>query len=132
MRPEHKKRLSQLRRRRIRKKISGTAERPRMAVKFSNEHIYVQFIDDVKGVTIASSSTRSKTVENRDKLAANKASAAIIGKAAAEAAAAKGIKAVVFDRGGASFHWSEDKDKKPVYGKLATLAAAARAAGLKF
>jgi large subunit ribosomal protein L18 len=121
MRPQVKKRLCQLRRWRIRKKVSGTAARPRMAVKFSQEHIYVQFIDDAQGATLASTSTRSKALEKRDQLAANKASAKIIGKAAAEAAKAKGIQAVVFDRAGAKYH-----------GKVKELADAAREAGLKF
>ncbi|MBI5384964.1 MAG: 50S ribosomal protein L18 [Verrucomicrobia bacterium] len=121
MRPQVKKKLSQLRRWRIRKKVSGTAERPRMAVKFTGEHIYVQFIDDVKGVTLASMSTRCKTIENRDQLAANKASAKVVGKAAGEAAKAKGISVVVFDRAGAKYH-----------GKVKELADAAREAGLKF
>ena len=121
MRPDVKKRLSQLRRWRIRKKVRGTAQRPRMAVKFTNEHIYVQFIDDAQGATLASTSTRSKTLENRDQLMANKSSAKIIGKAAALAAQAKGIQSVVFDRAGALYH-----------GKVKELADAAREAGLKF
>lgn len=121
MRPQVKKKLRQLRRWRIRKKVSGTAARPRMAVKFTGEHIYVQFIDDTKGTTVAATSTRSKAVENRDKLAANKASAKLIGKAAAEAAKAKSIEAVVFDRAGARYH-----------GKVKELADAAREGGLKF
>ncbi len=121
MRPQVKKRLCQLRRWRIRKKVTGTAARPRMAVKFTQEHIYVQFIDDDKGVTLASASTRAKTLENRDKLSANKASAKTLGKAAAEAAKGKGIQAVVFDRAGARYH-----------GKVKELADAAREAGLKF
>ena len=92
-----------------------------MAVKFTGEHIYVQLIDDTKGVTLATASTRGKTIENRDQLAANKASAKIIGKSAAEAAKAKGIKTVVFDRAGAKYH-----------GKVKDLADAAREGGLKF
>jgi len=121
MKPQEKKRLCQLRRWRIRKKVCGTAQRPRMAVKFTNEHIYVQFIDDVARVTLASTSTRSKALENRDTLAANKATAKLIGKVAAEAAKTKGIQAVVFDRTGAKYH-----------GKVKELADAAREAGLKF
>jgi large subunit ribosomal protein L18 len=121
MRPETKRKLSQLRRWRIRQKLSGSPERPRMAVKFTNEHIYVQFIDDTQGVTLAGISTRSKAVENRAQLAANKASAKILGKLAAEAAKAKGITTVVFDRAGAKYH-----------GKVKELADAAREAGLKF
>ena len=109
-----------------------------MSVRFTNEHIYVQFIDDAAGVTLASASTRSKATPEREKLAANVASAQVIGKLAADTALGKGIKAVVFDRGAARYHWSKGKDgkdgkeAKPVYGKLAALAEAARAAGLKF
>jgi len=132
MRTEYKQRLAKLRHWRVRKKVSGTKERPRMSVRFTNEHIYVQFIDDRAGVTLASASTRSKATPDRDKLAANVASAQVVGKLAADAALGKGIKAVVFDRGGARYHWSAGKDGKPVNGKLAALAEAARAAGLKF
>jgi large subunit ribosomal protein L18 len=121
MRPEVKKRLCQLRRRRIRKKLRGTAQRPRMAVKFSNEHIYVQFIDDDQGVTLASTSTRAKDLPNREQIAANKAGAKAMGQAAATAAKAKGLASVVFDRAGARYH-----------GKVKELADAAREAGLKF
>lgn len=139
MRTEKKQRLAQLRRWRVRQKVNGTKERPRMTVCFTNQNIYVQFVDDAAGQTIASASTRSKTAPDRDKLAANVASAMVVGKLAAEAAIAKGIKAVVFDRGTARYHWSKPKGKdkdgkesKPVYGKLAALAEAAREAGLKF
>jgi len=136
MRTEKKQQLAQLRHWRVRKKIRGTKERPRMSVCFTNENIHVQFIDDTAGVTLAAASTLSKNVPDRDKLAANVASAKVIGKLAAEAALAKGIKSVVFDRGGARYHWSKGKGKdgKPVLvlGKLATLASAAREAGLKF
>jgi len=107
-----------------------------MSVCFTNENIHVQFIDDKAGVTLAAASTRSKATPDRDKLAANVASAKVIGKLAAEAALAKGIKSVVFDRGGARYHRNEakGKDVKPVLvlGKLAALAEAAREAGLKF
>ena len=107
-----------------------------MSVCFTNENIYVQFVDDDAGMTLAATSTVSKTAPGRDKLAANVLSAKVIGKLAAEAALAKGIKSVVFDRGGARYHRSEikGKDGKPVsvLGILATLAEAARAAGLKF
>jgi large subunit ribosomal protein L18 len=107
-----------------------------MSVCFTNENIHVQFIDDDAGVTLAAASTTGKTVPDRDKLAANVAGAKIIGKLAAETALAKGIKSVVFDRAGARYHRSQGKGKdgKPatVLGKLATLADAARKAGLKF
>ena len=136
MRTEKKHQLKQLRHWRIRKKVSGTKDRPRMSVCFTNENIHVQFIDDDAGMTLAAASTTSKTAPDRDKLAANVASAKAIGKLAAETALAKGIKAVVFDRGGARYHRNEAKGKDGkrvmVLGKLATLAEAAREAGLKF
>lgn len=135
MRTEKKLKLKQLRHWRVRKKVSGTKDRPRMSVCFTNENIHVQFIDDDAGKTLAAVSTTSKSTPDRDKLAANVAGARTVGKLAAEAAIAKGIKEVVFDRGGARYHWSEGKgkDDKPVkmLGKLATLAEAAREAGLK-
>jgi len=142
MRTEKKHQLAKLRHWRVRKKVCGSKERPRMSVCFTNEHIYVQFIDDEAGRTLASASTRSKATSDRDKLAANVTSAKIIGTLAAKTALEKGIKQVVFDRGGMRYHWSQpkpaksDKSKgdaaKPVYGKLAALAAAAREAGLQF
>ena len=92
-----------------------------MSVCFSNQNIHVQFIDDSAGVTIAAASTTSKATPDRDKLAANKNSAKILGALAAQAALAKGIKSVVFDRGGAMYH-----------GKVKALADAAREAGLQF
>lgn len=121
MRTEKKHRLSQLRHWRVRRKISGTKDRPRMSVCFSNEHIYVQFIDDTAGSTLASASTRSKATPDREQLAANAASAKTIGALAARVAMDKGIKQVVFDRGGARYH-----------GKVKALADAAREAGLQF
>ena len=121
MRTQKKQQLKQLRRFRIRNKISGTKERPRMTVCFTNQNIHVQFIDDAAGVTLASTSTASKSMPDRDKLAANVASAKKIGEAAAQTAQGKGIKAVVFDRAGTRYH-----------GKIKALADAAREAGLKF
>lgn len=121
MRTDKKNRLAQLRHWRVRKKVCGTKERPRMSVCFSNEHIYVQFIDDKTGVTLASASTRSKATPDREKLAANAASAKTIGVLAAKTALDKGIKQVVFDRGGARYH-----------GKVKALADAARESGLQF
>ena len=120
MRIEKKQRLRQLRQWRIRKKVQGTPERPRMAVRFSNQNIYVQFIDDTKGVTIASACTTSKA-DNGDNVKANVAGAQRIGKLAAETAKSKGINAVVFDRSGARYH-----------GKVKALADAAREGGLQF
>jgi large subunit ribosomal protein L18 len=137
MRTEKKHQLAKLRHWRVRKKVCGTKERPRMSVRFTNEHIYVQFIDDTAGQTLASASTRAKATPDREKLAANVAGAKVLGKLAAQTALAKGIKAVVFDRGGARYHWAKGKEEKgketgPVLGKLAALADAARQAGLQF
>jgi large subunit ribosomal protein L18 len=121
MRPEQKQQLATRRHWRVRKKISGTKERPRMSVCFTNKNIHVQFIDDVGGVTLAAASTTSKVTPDREKLAANATSAKVLGALAAQTALGKGIKAVVFDRGGALYH-----------GKVKALAEAAREAGLKF
>jgi large subunit ribosomal protein L18 len=121
MRTEKKQRLAQLRRWRIRQRINGTKERPRMSVCFTNEHIYVQFVDDLAGATLAAASTRSKATPDREQLAANVKSAKTLGALAAQTAMEKGIKQVVFDRGGARYH-----------GKVKALADAAREAGLKF
>ena len=92
-----------------------------MSVCFSNRNIHIQFIDDLAGVTLAAASTTSKATPDRDKLAANAASAKSLGVVAAQAALAKGIKQVVFDRGAARYH-----------GKVKALADAAREAGLQF
>jgi large subunit ribosomal protein L18 len=119
MRTEKKQKLAQLRRWRIRKKVTGSKIRPRMAVCFTNENIHVQFIDDDAGVTLAAASTVSKTVAKD--VAANVKGAKIIGELAAKKALDKGIKEVVFDRGGMRYH-----------GKVKALADAAREAGLKF
>ena len=121
MRTEQKHELALRRRWRIRKKITGTKDRPRMSVCFTNENIHVQFIDDNAGVTLAAASTTSKAMPDREKLSANAASAKTVGTLAAQAALGKGIKEVVFDRGGARYH-----------GKVKALADAAREAGLKF
>src|SRR5258708_28655475 len=104
MRTEQKQKLGQLRRWRIRKKICGTKARPRMSVCFTQKNIHVQFIDDALGVTLAAASTSSKATPDREKLAANAASAKTVGALAAQVALGKGIKAVVFDRGGAPYH----------------------------
>jgi large subunit ribosomal protein L18 len=104
MRTDKKQRLAQLRHWRVRKKVTGTQERPRMSVCFTNENIHVQFIDDTKGATLAVASTTSKSTPDREKLAANVKSAKTIGTLAAKNALDKGIKQVVFDRGGARYH----------------------------
>ncbi|MFN0067334.1 MAG: 50S ribosomal protein L18 [Limisphaerales bacterium] len=117
------KKLDLARRRhwRVRQRVSGTSVRPRMSVKFSGQHIYVQFIDDERGLTLASASSRRKAAAAAVPLKANVASAKIVGGLAADAAKAAGISEVVFDRGAAKYH-----------GKVAALADAAREAGLKF
>ena len=105
---------------RIRKKVSGTAERPRLAVHFSARHVYAQVIDDDAGKTLAAVSTLQKDLAGK-KAAANRESAQRVGKAIAEKLLAKKVENVVFDRGGYIFH-----------GKVKALADAAREGGLKF
>ena len=103
---------------RVRGKISGTTERPRLAVYRSNANIYAQIIDDVKGVTLCSASTVEKDFEG---IGSNKEAAKKVGKKIAEKALAGGITEVVFDRGGYIYH-----------GRVSELAAGAREGGLKF
>jgi large subunit ribosomal protein L18 len=105
---------------RIREKMSGTAERPRLNVYRSLNHIYTQLIDDLNGVTLASASSFGK--KSAEKVyGGNVAAAKLVGKQIAEVAQAKGIKKVVFDRGGYLYH-----------GRVKALADAAREAGLEF
>ncbi|MBC8127794.1 MAG: 50S ribosomal protein L18 [Gloeobacteraceae cyanobacterium ES-bin-144] len=103
---------------RIRRKVTGTAERPRLAVHYSNQHIYAQVIDDAAGKTLISASTLDKAFE---KASANVESAQKVGQLLAERAKGSNISAVVFDRGGHLYH-----------GKVKALADAAREAGLQF
>jgi large subunit ribosomal protein L18 len=103
---------------RIRAKIHGTAERPRLAVFRSIKHIYAQLIDDAAGRTLVSASSNEKGVSTSG---GNVAGAKEIGKALAERATTKGIKRIVFDRGGYLYH-----------GRVKALADAAREAGLEF
>ena len=103
---------------RVRSKISGTAECPRLNVFRSNSNIYAQLIDDVNGVTLAAANTVEKGFEGAT---GNAEAAKKVGAALAERAKAKGIEQVVFDRGGYIFH-----------GRVAALAEGAREAGLKF
>lgn len=104
---------------RIRKKLQGTTERPRLAVFRSVAHIYAQLIDDTKGVTIAAASSTEK--EGKPVTGGNVAAAREIGKRVAERAKERGIDKVVFDRGGYLYH-----------GRVKALADAAREAGLEF
>ena len=120
MRTEKKISLLKRRRWRIRKKVNGTESRPRMSVRMTHKNIYVQFVNDETGCTVASVTSRDKAVENRDNLAANIDGAKQIGKLAGEAAKSAGIESVVFDRSGTRYH-----------GKIKALADAAREAGLK-
>ena len=113
---QHKARLK--RHARVRAKISGTAERPRLNVFRSAKHIYVQVIDDVNGVTLVSASTVEKDF---DQYGGNKDAARAIGKKVAERALEKGISEVVFDRSGYIYH-----------GRVKELAEGAREGGLKF
>ncbi|WP_394581646.1 50S ribosomal protein L18 [Cytobacillus firmus] len=104
---------------RVRAKLSGTAARPRLNVYRSNKHIYAQLIDDVNGVTVASASTQDKEV-NLD-ATGNVDAAVKVGELIAKRAIEKGVKAVVFDRGGYLYH-----------GRVQALADAARENGLEF
>lgn len=103
---------------RIRRKVTGTAARPRLAVHYSNQHIYAQVIDDSVGKTLISASTMDKSFENAS---SNVESARKVGQLLAERAKGSNISAVVFDRGGHLYH-----------GKVKALADAAREAGLQF
>jgi large subunit ribosomal protein L18 len=116
----HDTRTARIRRhRRVRKKVRGTPERPRLAVYRSNRHIYAQVIDDLGGVTVAAASTLEPDL--RDGATGNAAAAAQVGRRVAERAKAAGVATVVFDRGGFLYH-----------GRVAALADAARDAGLEF
>ena len=106
---------------RVRKVVSGTATKPRMSVFRSNKQISVQFIDDVAGVTLASASSLDKAIAEQAQGLTKKEVAALVGKQAAAAAAAKGITEVAFDRNGYLYH-----------GRVQMLADAAREGGLKF
>lgn len=109
--------LRVIRHERLRKKIFGTTERPRLAVYRSSKHLSAQIIDDVNGVTLAAVSTQEKDLKAGD----NQDGALTLGKTLAERAKAKGVKAVVFDRGGYQYH-----------GTIAKLAEGARDGGLEF
>lgn len=106
---------------RVRKKISGTNERPRLCVYRSVNHIYAQIIDDAKGVTMAAASSLDPALKGKLAGGGNVDAAKEVGKLVAEKALAKGIKSVVFDRGGYLYH-----------GRIAALAEGAREGGLEF
>ena len=106
---------------RVRKSVTGTAERPRLSVYRSTNHIYAQLIDDTKGVTLASASTLEKSVKAEIAGKTKREAAKVVGKLAAERAKEKGIETVIFDRGGYLYT-----------GRVQSLADGAREAGLKF
>ena len=106
---------------RIRNKVKGTAQTPRLAVFRSNKHMYVQLIDDAAGVTIAAASTMEAEIAGKLEPTSNIEAAQAVGEAIAKKAVEKGITEAVFDRGGYVYH-----------GKVAALAEAAREAGLQF
>ncbi|MDY0291312.1 MAG: 50S ribosomal protein L18 [Desulfuromonadaceae bacterium] len=106
---------------RVRRKVTGTADRPRLCVFRSSKHIYAQIIDDTQGVTVASASTRDKSVVDGLAYTGNVEAAKAVGENIARSAQQKGIKDVVFDRNGFVYH-----------GRVKTVADAAREAGLDF
>jgi large subunit ribosomal protein L18 len=108
-------------RNRIRKKLSGSQERPRLAVFRSQTHIYAQVIDDGDGHTVCAASSLDKELRARFKRGANVEAARAVGQLIADRAKAQGVEAVVFDRGGFQYH-----------GRIKALADAARESGLKF
>jgi len=109
------------RKNRVRKKVRGTTEQPRLSVFRSGKHIYAQIIEDVNGTTLAAASTVTKGVASELKQTGNIDAAKAVGKAIAEQALSKNIKQVVFDRNGFLYH-----------GRVKALAEAAREAGLSF
>jgi len=117
LKKESKNVIRQRRHQRIRVKISGTSESPRLCVYRSNAHIEAQIIDDVKGVTLASASSVAMKLEHGGNVTAS----ALVGEAIAKVAIEKNIHKVVFDRGGYAYH-----------GRVKALAEAARKAGLEF
>ncbi len=106
---------------RIRKKVHGTAARPRLAVRRSSRYVYAQLIDDQAGRTLAQANSKEAVIKGDAKSAASKTAAVKVGSLIAERAQAQGISAVVFDRGGHLYH-----------GNVKALADAAREKGLKF
>ena len=110
-----------LRHERIRKRVVGTTERPRLCVHFSGQHIYAQVIDDTIGKTVAAASTVEKGLRGSQRNNANVTTAEKVGSLLAERTLQKNVKQVVFDRGGFTFH-----------GRVKALADAARSAGLEF
>ena len=109
------------RQRHVRKRLFGTAERPRLAVFRSSKHIYAQVINDAEGKTLASASTLDPEIKEQQNYGGNKAAAAIVGRTVGQRAKTAGIDKICFDRRSYKYH-----------GRVEALAAAAREAGLKF
>jgi large subunit ribosomal protein L18 len=116
---KHKRQLR--RRRHVRRKITGTTERPRLSVFRSSKHIYAQLIDDLEGVTLAAASSLLEDIHAAVAYGGNAKAAAVVGKKIAELAKGKGINKVAFDRGHYRYH-----------GRVKALADAAREGGLQF
>jgi len=121
MRTVKLKRAALRRKYHVRKKVSGTAERPRLSVFRSNRHVYAQLIDDTAGTTLVATSTKAKALRDQIPGGNNKKAAEIVGEALAKKALDVGIKCACFDRGRYKYH-----------GRLKALADAARKAGLAF
>ncbi len=113
--------LRERRHRRLRKKVIGTSQRPRLAVHRSHKNLFTQIVDDIAGKTLLSASTIEKDFAKKQKYGGNVKAAALLGEFLAGKAKEKGIKKVVFDRGGYKFH-----------GRIKALAESARKAGLEF
>ncbi|MCH2113459.1 MAG: 50S ribosomal protein L18 [Pirellulales bacterium] len=121
---DHNKALGKQRRRRcfrVRKRLRGTAERPRLCITRSHRNILAQVIDDISGTTIASASTRDKALAKKVKYGGNAGAAELVGQTIAQRATKAGVGQVSFDRGSSKYH-----------GRVAALANAAREAGLQF
>jgi large subunit ribosomal protein L18 len=121
---EHQKKVASQRQRRafrVRKRVRGTQDRPRLCVTRSHKHIAAQIIDDIEGKTLASASSRDKQIAAKVKYGGNQTAAQVVGKTLAERATRAGISAVCFDRGPYKYH-----------GRVAALANAAREGGLQF
>lgn len=110
-----------IRHERIRKRVHGTTERPRLCVHFSGQHIYAQVVDDTVGKTVAAASTVEKGLRGNQRSNTNVTTAQKVGSLLAERTLQKNVRQVVFDRGGFTFH-----------GRVKALADAARSAGLEF
>ncbi len=121
MRADNARKAVARRKRHVRKKVFGTAERPRLSVFRSNRHIYAQIIDDTVGATLASASTKTKVLQDQLPGGGNRKAAEVVGEAVAKQALGVGIKCVCFDRNRYKFH-----------GRVKALAEGARKAGLAF